>query len=152
LALQPTNPYIRAYNEMLIVGEVEQALGRARIYLPSPERSALRTIYLITNTPTSVEIDEIMLLWAEEQSEEFHNLVQAARMLLDDQGSFSRDELRCLSGLSKNSVAERINEIRAELDLVEETGKSNKKIYRKRNRSISDGYLEPQSTISIASH
>ena len=132
MALKPANPYIQAYLDMMIVGEVEQALGRARIYLPRPAGEPPRELFLLTNLPTSMEIDETMELWKDESSGEMPKLIAASVSLLNRLVSFSREDLRKESGMGKNTVQSRMNEIRSELDLVEVTGRSNKKSYRRR--------------------
>lgn len=128
-SLHPVNKFIRAYWEMMVVGEVEQALGRARLYLPVKKD---RTVFLLTNLPVSVEIDEITSLWKHEDSEELNKLVEAGTTLLLRQDSFTREELQKESHVGKNTVGKHILRLCARLDLIEETTGRNKKIYRKR--------------------
>lgn len=128
-ALNPSNPYIRALHEMMIVGEVEQALGRARIYLPHGKD---RTVFLLTNLPLSLEVDEIMMLNEPAVPPERNKLIEASRKLLLRQDSFARAELRREASVGKNTITDHIFHVCTELDLIEITGVHNKKMYRKR--------------------
>lgn len=121
--LQPSDPYVLTYHNFCIRGEVEQAIGRARIYSDCGKTD--RHVYLITNHPTTLEIEEII----EFEHRKEDKMLEAARKLLLLHGEFSREDLEKLSGFSDRYVRDKIDGIVVELGLIEETRASNKKVY-----------------------
>ena len=79
--LSPKNPFIDSFHRLCVIGEIEQAVGRARIYSPSHRD---RRVHIITSAPTNVRIDRFV-----ELSSKSDPIEDAVKELLLLEGSFT---------------------------------------------------------------
>ncbi|NQU42444.1 hypothetical protein HQ520_04110 [bacterium] len=134
LSLSPKNPCLKSFYDLCVRGEVEQAIGRSRIFSDCGKPD--RKVYLITNIPTTIEIDRVLTLGTKERKSRSH---QAAEELLAEKGSFTRKELSQRAGISKRYVQDVIKHLMIDLELIEETGAHGRKSYRKAPNSGAAG-------------
>ena len=123
-ALNPQNPFVAAYYDLCVRGEVEQAIGRARLYGSST--TADRRIYIIGNMPTSLEIDHVMEMPDDKTKDK---LMKSARTLIRAQGRFTISELMAASGSCERQIRSRIDELVVSFGLVEIPGSHTQKDY-----------------------
>ncbi len=122
--LSPENEYVRSWYDFSVRAEVEQAIGRARIYNDSGSKD--RTVYLVTNIPTSLEIDSVEELPFDEDKDV---VLQSAKHLLKTNAFFTRKQLAEQSGRSDRQIRSRIDDIVVDLKLETVKGAHNQLQY-----------------------
>jgi len=117
--LYPSNPYVRAFvNDNY--AEVDQAVGRIRPYNPIGRQ---RRVFILTNIPVSIEVDEIDFLSGVKSQETLNKVMAAAGKLLHEQGRFTFSELQAESGVPKRTLRDYAKPMCESMQLMTERGK-----------------------------
>lgn len=128
--LSPKDPHIRSFHNLCVLGEVEQAVGRARLFTPSNKKD--RRIVLITNAPTSIRVNELVTLDLRENP-----IKEAAQRLLQEHGEFTvkkiHEEVQKETPINEKTLRKHLKTLMVDLDLVETTRASNLSVYSYRS-------------------
>lgn len=113
--LQPSDPDVSSFYRMEVVAEVEQAIGRIRPYEPGGGRM----VYLLTNLPVSIPVDEVFDL-NEHEAPALQSMIEAAIKLLESRECFSQGELQQAAGLGRTAIHKHRDLLCGELGLTRE--------------------------------
>lgn len=125
--LVPRNAYVKAFYQLRVSAEVEQAVGRLRMCRPRRDGEP-QTLYLLTNLPTSLPIDEIVEMNAEKEPDHLETVVLG---LIGTGQSFTSTEIKHAADVNSVTLSRRMNALAIKHGLQRRNGPHGIHVYER---------------------